>query len=411
MLVLTLCLMFAIIGWTGRSSKGFWGVGNWGGIAYAGELSQGDLPLAPLHRPIMGVGLEVVLATGAAEEKEDFLSVFGAHGFFKIISGTSGFTCPCRRSISNICSILNVGRGPTCTRSELLFGQHFNGLTSKSGMSLGVVSTSQETKAAVNIRAASHAFSSGVPVGSDGTIAKLNGAFSGFCDRWVWIVTPSEIIISGTPVRFWSITSTFISEFWKSVTISAASLWAFVSEITWINTGIPTNSGFLRLFSRRSFSPTAFWFRWRGLRAWSIRTASSSSCAIVDSSMVWRCSEKKYTPASPASSPNTPIKTAIDATLYAFFGENGLGRSQGFRALSLSDSQIISPTIPNASAIPNINSTANDMWSREIVVAREMPENGEDVPIDHFALAVLIAAIVEFVVVGILSCYLIWRRK
>lgn len=74
--MLTLCLVFAIIIGTGRSLRGFRDGWSLGGVAYAGELSRGDLALASLHRPVMRVGFKVVLGAGAAEEKEDFLTVF-----------------------------------------------------------------------------------------------------------------------------------------------------------------------------------------------------------------------------------------------------------------------------------------------------------------------------------------------
>jgi hypothetical protein len=74
--LLTLCLMFAIIGWTGRSSRGFRGGWSLSGTAHAGELGQGGLALTALHRPVMRMGLFVVFPTGTAKEEQDFLTVF-----------------------------------------------------------------------------------------------------------------------------------------------------------------------------------------------------------------------------------------------------------------------------------------------------------------------------------------------
>src|SRR5208337_4995382 len=74
--LLTISLVLATSAWTGRSSGCFRGSRSLGHIGYAGELGQGGFPLAAPHRPVMRMGLEMVLPAWAAEEKQNLLGVF-----------------------------------------------------------------------------------------------------------------------------------------------------------------------------------------------------------------------------------------------------------------------------------------------------------------------------------------------
>jgi hypothetical protein len=94
--------MFAIIGWTGRTSRAF---GNRFGVAYAGEsgeLGLLDLKLSPLHRPVVGMGLEVVLAAGAAEESYNCLTVFSHQLLATTASEVEAFGAEADSTVSNI---------------------------------------------------------------------------------------------------------------------------------------------------------------------------------------------------------------------------------------------------------------------------------------------------------------------
>ena len=70
--LLTLCLLFVILGATGRSLRGLAGSGARG--FSLGQLAP--LQLSALHRPIMGMRLFVVVGARATEEEQNRLTVF-----------------------------------------------------------------------------------------------------------------------------------------------------------------------------------------------------------------------------------------------------------------------------------------------------------------------------------------------
>jgi hypothetical protein len=104
--LLTLCLLFATLALTGRSSR-VWASDRAGGDFGLSELAP--LQLSALHRPIVRMRLFVVVGARATEEEKDWLSVF-----------SHDYLCPTTSSIvpSGMDSWTDMFRGAVISKSD-----------------------------------------------------------------------------------------------------------------------------------------------------------------------------------------------------------------------------------------------------------------------------------------------------